>query len=335
MDRVQAMTVFTRVVETGSFSRAADALDLPRPSVTVIIKQLEAHLKVRLLQRTTRRLSLTPNGAAYYERCVRILAEIEETESSLTDSSRGPAGKLRVDIPGGIGRMILMPKLYDFHAQFPDIELMVGFGDRPIDLIQEGVDCVIRVGALRDSSLVARRLGLYQGVTVASPDYIRRNGEPRSIDDLKAHTAVNYFWGRNGRVMEMTFMVDGEAVNIRMRGNIAVNDAEAYLSGALKGIGIVQAPRAMAWPYLQSGELIELLPQWKPQSMPISAVYPHNRHLSPTVRVFIDWVADMFDGHPQFASQDVHGETTPLSKLTPPLGDDAAMTAWDTPDVVD
>lgn len=335
MDRVQAMTVFTRVVETGSFSRAADALDLPRPSVTVIIKQLEAHLKVRLLQRTTRRLSLTPNGAAYYERCKRILADIEETESFMTHSNRGPAGKLRVDIPGGIGRMILMPKLYDFHATFPDIELMVGFGDRPIDLIQEGVDCVIRVGELRDSSLVARRLGTYQAVTVASPDYIQRNGEPKSLDDMKTHTAVNYFWGRNGRVMEMTFMVDGEAVNIRMRGNIAVNDAEAYLDGALKGVGIVQAPRAMAAPYLESGALIELLPQWKPVSMPISAVYPHSRHLSPTVRVFIDWVADMFDGHPQFSSSEAADDTTTGPERLPALTSERSFSNWSEPGVVD
>src|ERR1700675_1969814 len=158
MDRLQAMNVFTKVVETSSFSRAAGVFNLPRASVTVIIQQLEAHLKVRLLQRTTRRLNLTPDGAAYYERCVRILADIEETESSFANTGKGPRGKLRIDIPGSIGRMIVIPQLCEFHSRYPDIELMIGFGDKPVDLIQEGGDCVIRVGTLQDSSLVARRI---------------------------------------------------------------------------------------------------------------------------------------------------------------------------------
>lgn len=193
MDRLQAMQVFTRVVDTNSFSRAADTLDMPRASVTTIIQNLEAHLNVRLLQRTTRRLNLTPDGAAYYERCVRILADIEETESSFANTGKGPRGKLRIDMPGSIGRMIVMPQLCEFHTRYPEIELMIGFGDKPVDLIQEGVDCVIRVGTLQDSSLVARRIGVFQGVTAASPDYLELHGVPQTIDDLQQHTAVNYF----------------------------------------------------------------------------------------------------------------------------------------------
>lgn len=162
------MQVFTRVVDTNSFSRAADTLNLPRASVTTIIQNLEAHLNVRLLQRTTRRLNLTPDGAAYYERCVRILADIEEAEGSFSHNGKGPHGKLRVDMPDAIGRLIVMPQLCDFHSRYPDIELMMGFGDKPVDLIQEGVDCVIRVGTLQDSSLVVRRIGVFQGVTVAA-----------------------------------------------------------------------------------------------------------------------------------------------------------------------
>jgi LysR family transcriptional regulator for bpeEF and oprC len=303
MDRLQAMKVFTRVVETNSFSRAADTLDLPRASVTVVVQQLEAHLKTRLLQRTTRRLSLTPDGAAYYERCVRILADIEETESSFTAASRGPRGKLRVDMPGAIGRLIVMPRLDAFHARYPDVELMLGFGDKPVDLIQDGVDCVIRVGTLQDSSLVARRIGVYQGVTVASPDYLERHGTPTTIEDLEQHVAVNYFRSSTGRLMDMTFVVDGEPVEVKMRGSIAVNDAEAYVATGLKGVGLIQAPRFMALPYLQSGELVEVLSQWKPLPLPISAVYPHSRHLSPAVRAFVDWVAELFERCPLLSGQ--------------------------------
>lgn len=298
MDRFHAMKVFTRVVETGNFSRAANALDMPRPSVSVVIQQLEAHLKVRLLQRTTRRLNLTADGAAYYENCVRILADIEATESALSDALRGPRGKLRVDIPGALGRSILLPKLFEFHERYPDVELMIGFSDRPVDLIQDGVDCVIRVGELQDSTLVARRIGIYESVTVASPAYLKREGVPHTIDDLAAHTAVQYFWTRTGRTMDLSFNVDGEVLLVKMNGNVAVNDADAYLAGALKGTGIIQPMRMLAEPYLESGELIEVLPQWRPASMPISAVYPHNRHLSPQVRAFVEWVAELFEAWP-------------------------------------
>jgi len=212
MDRLQAMKVFTRVVETNSFSRAADTLDLPRASVTTIIQNLEAHLKVRLLQRTTRRLSLTPDGAAYYERCVRILADIEETESSLSHAQRAPRGRLRVDMPSALGKLVVMPKIDEFYERYPDIELMVGFGDKPVDLIQEGVDCVIRIGTLQDSSLVARRIGVFQRVTVASPLYLEQHGTPETIEDLQDHVAVNYFLGRTGRVVDLTFGVDDQTV---------------------------------------------------------------------------------------------------------------------------
>jgi LysR family transcriptional regulator for bpeEF and oprC len=258
------MQVFTRVVDTNSFSRAADTLNLPRASVTTIIQNLEAFLNVRLLQRTTRRLNLTPDGAAYYERCVRILADIEEAEGSFATSAKGPRGKLRVDMPGAIGRNIVMPAMCEFHTRYPDIELMVGFGDKPVDLIQEGVDCVIRVGTLQDSSLVARRIGVFQGLTAAAPQYLERHGVPKTIEDLEHHTAVNYFSSRTGRVIDMDFVVDEKTVEVKMRGMIAVNDAEAYLSCGVKGVGLIQVPRFMALPFLQTGELVEVLPQWKP-----------------------------------------------------------------------
>jgi LysR family transcriptional regulator, regulator for bpeEF and oprC len=253
---------------------------------------------VRLMHRTTRRLSLTPDGAAYYERCVRILADVEETESGLQNGSKKPHGKLRVDMPGAIGRTIVIPALSEFHTRFPDIDLQLGFTDRPVDLLQEGVDCVVRVGALQDSSLVARRIGLFEGVTCASPEYLARAGTPRTFEELSQFKAINYFSSRTGRVMNWAFLVDGKEVEVKMNGSISVNDAEAYVTCALEGFGLIQPPLFMVLPHLRSGALKEVLPEWKPLPMPISAVYPHSRHLSPKVRVFVDWVAEVFDRCP-------------------------------------
>jgi LysR family transcriptional regulator, regulator for bpeEF and oprC len=302
MDIVQAMKVFARVVETKSFTRTAETLNIPRGRVTVIVQSLEAHLKTRLLQRTTRSLNLTPDGAAYYERCVRVLADIDDIESSFLGNERSPRGKLRVDMPGALGRLIVMPALGDFHEKYPDIDLRLGLGDKSLDLVQEGIDCVIRIGTLQDSTLVARRVGVYQGVTVASPEYLRNAGTPRTLAELAHHRTVNYYFGRTGRFMPFTFDADGEVVEVKMHGSIAVNDAEAYLVGALNGLGIVQGARFMALPYLESGALVEILSQWKPRPLPISAVYPHNRHLSATVRAFVDWIAERFRDSPLLSS---------------------------------
>ena len=300
MDRLHAMKVFTRVVEVGSFSRAADMLAIPKASATTIIQQLEAYLGIRLLQRTTRRLSLTPDGAAYYEQCARLLSDIDAMESSFHVNMSQPRGKLRLDFPAMLGRVLIMPALFEFQERYPEIELMVGMSDKPVDLIQESVDCVIRIGELQDSSLVARRLGDHHMVTVASPSYLERHGVPQTIDDLQHHSAINYFWRRTGRIMDMTFMVDGRAVIVKARGKIAVNDVDVYLAGCLRGIGLAQAPLFLAAPYLRSGALVEVLPQYKPASLPLSAVYPHNRHLSPALRVFLDWAIELFDDNAMF-----------------------------------
>ncbi|GAB7539905.1 LysR family transcriptional regulator [Burkholderia sp. 22PA0099] len=298
MDRLQAMQVFTRVVDTNSFTKAAETLSLPRASVTTIIQNLEAFLGVRLMHRTTRRLSLTPDGAAYYERCIRILAEVEETEASFQINNRKPHGKLRVDMPGSLGRLVVIPALNEFRERYPDIDLQLGLSDRPVDLLQEGVDCVIRVGALQDSSLVARRVGLFEGVTVASKAYLARYGEPRSIDDLADHRAVNYFSSRTGRNIDWAFLIDGKEVEVKMEGVVSVNDADAYVTCGIEGFGLIQPPLFMVLPQLRSGQLKEVLTGHKPLPMPISVVYPHSRHLSPKVRVFVDWVAEVFDRCP-------------------------------------
>lgn len=303
MDRLQAMQVFARVVETNSFTKAANTLGMPRASVTTIVQNLESFLRVRLLNRTTRRLSLTPDGAAYFERCVRILADIEETEASLLSATGNPRGKLKIEVPGSTGRLVLIPSLCEFHERYPDIELVIGLGDRPVDLVQEGVDCAIRVGELQDSRLVARRIGTFEAMTCASPAYLEKYGEPRTLDDLREHVAVNYVSTRTGRTIPWDFMVDGAPVEMKMNSVVSVNDADAYVTCGLEGFGLIQPARYMVLPYLESGQLREVLPQWKPTSMPISAVYPHNRHLSPKVRVFVDWLAELFERCPLLSGQ--------------------------------
>ncbi|MGF6639410.1 LysR family transcriptional regulator [Paraburkholderia tuberum] len=332
MDRLQAMQVFTRVVDTNSFTRAAETLDLPRASVTTIIQNLEAFLGTRLMHRTTRRLSLTPDGAAYYERCVRILADVEETEASFQSGNKKPHGKLRIDMPGSIGRLLVIPSLCEFHMRYPDIDLQLGLTDRPVDLLQEGVDCVVRVGALQDSSLVARRIGLFEGVTCASPDYIKRAGVPASLEDLDNHKAVNYFSSRTGRTLDWAFLVNGNEVEVKMKSIVSVNDADAYVTCGLEGFGLIQPARFMVLPHLGSGQLVEVLPDLKPLPMPISAVYPHSRHLSPKVRVFVDWIAELFDRCPLLSGRGTLDATctkrTFEQRESAPALDTPVMTEW-------
>ncbi|MBP2314667.1 LysR substrate-binding domain-containing protein [Azospirillum soli] len=305
MDKLHAMRVFVRVVEVNSFSKAAETLGLPRASVTTTIQNLEASLGVRLLQRTTRRLNLTLDGAAYLEGATRVLSEIDEIEASFTSARKTPRGRLRVDMPGSIGRLVIIPSIHEFHQTYPDIDLMIGLGDRPIDLIQEGVDCVIRVGVLEDSSLVARRIGAMQPITCASPAYLAEHGEPSTIEDLDRHVAVNYFNNRTGRNFELCFTRDGQEIEVAMKGSVAVNDADAYVTCGLEGLGILQPARFMVLPHLRSGALREVLREWRPPRVPVSAVYPHHRHLSPKVRVFVDWVAELFERCPLLQGEDV------------------------------
>jgi LysR family transcriptional regulator for bpeEF and oprC len=258
------------------------------------VQNLENLLQVRLLNRTTRRISLTPDGAAYYERCARILADLEEAESSFREVARGPKGRLRIDVPAPVGRLVLIPRMCEFHSRYPDIELAIGMGDRPVDLVRESVDCVIRIGELQDSTLVARRIGTMETVTCASPGYIERHGEPVALADLQQHRAVHYFSSRTGRIYDLDFVVEGEVTEVKVPGKVSVNDADAYVTCGLQGFGIIQPPRFMVQAHLQSGALREVLPQWRPSPMPISVVYLQNRHLSPKVRAFVDWAAELF-----------------------------------------
>ncbi|PNK90571.1 LysR family transcriptional regulator [Serratia odorifera] len=293
MDRIQAMQIFTRVAEAGSFVRAAETLSLPPSTVTSTLKGLEKYLQVRLLNRTTRRVSLTPEGLQYLAQCREILFLIDHAEASLTDSVKRPQGRLRVDMPGGIAHFIVMPNLKDFFRRYPDIYLMVGVNDRQVDLIQEGVDCVIRVGELNNSTLVARPLGRFRWVTCASPDYLREYGIPQSPEELSRHRAIHYFSGQAKRANEMRFARGAETRSIPMNGGTAVNETGLYIKMCLDGFGLVQLAESVVSEYLQAGKLIEVLADWQPPSIPVNLLYPHQRFLSPAVRVFADWVAGL------------------------------------------
>jgi len=295
MDRIQAMQVFMRVAEAGSFVRAAETLSLPSSTVTSTIKNLEKYLQVRLLNRTTRRVSLTPEGLQYLAQCREILSLIEHTESSLTDSVRRPRGRLRVDMPGGIAHFIVMPHLKDFYRLYPEIYLMIGVSDRQVDLVQEGVDCVIRTGELTDSTLVARPLGRFRWVTCASPEYLREYGMPETPEALSQHRAIHYFSGSGRRTNELRFTQGTEAFSVQVGGNAAVNETGLYIRLCLEGFGLAQLAENVISADLQQGKLIEVLADWQPPSVPVTMLYPHQRFLSPAVRAFADWVAGLFN----------------------------------------
>jgi DNA-binding transcriptional LysR family regulator len=295
MDRFNAMRIFTRIVELGSFSKAAEDMQIPAATATYTIKQLEAHLGVRLLQRTTRHVSTTLDGQAYYERCVRILADVEETEAGFGNSGAAPRGKLRVDLQGTLARHYVLPKLKEFFARYPGIELEIGMGDRLVDLVRDGVDCVLRVGELRDSSMVARRVASLQQVTCASAAYFEQHGIPLTLDDLltQGHRAVNFFSSATGKLFPFDFIVDGEVSSIHLPGSVSVGSAEAYAACCANDLGLVQMPRYHVEQELRSGAFVEVLAQWRPHPMPVSVLYPHQRQLSPRVRVFVDWLSDV------------------------------------------
>ncbi|NKI72199.1 LysR family transcriptional regulator [Collimonas pratensis] len=294
MDKFESMRIFTRIVELKSFTRAAEDLGYPKATVTNAIKQLEARLRVRLLHRTTRQVSPTLDGDAYYTRCIQLLADLEETENVFSQAAANPSGKLRIDMHGTLGRHFVLPVLDQFCTRYPNIELQIGMGDRLVDLVRESIDCVLRVGELQDSSMVARRLASLEQVTCASPAYLELHGEPRHVEDLAAHRAVNFFSAQTGKIYPFEFKVDGERREIAIPGTISVNNADAYKQCCASGFGLIQVPRYGVAGLLASGALREVMPEYRPQPSTVSVLYPHHRQLSPRVRVFVDWLATVF-----------------------------------------
>ncbi len=301
MDQIQAMRVFVRVVEAGNFTRAADSLDLPKGTVTKQIQALEARVRVKLLNRTTRRVTVTPDGAAYYERAARLLNDFDDLEASMVNTQTAPSGRLRLDVGSSMARLVLIPALTEFCERYPDIQIDLGVGDRLVDLIGDNVDCVIRGGELSDQSLVARRIGTLNWVTVASPAYLQRHGVPQHPSELETHQhkIVAFFSGHTRRLYPLEFRRGDESIDVAGNYRLAANDSNAYTAAALAGFGIAQLVTVVAKPLLESGELVEVLPEWTQPPLPVHVVYPPNRHLSAKVRAFVDWAADLFARHPQ------------------------------------
>jgi LysR family transcriptional regulator for bpeEF and oprC len=297
VDKVKAMQTFVRIVEANSFSKAAETLDLPRASLTATLKSLEAFLGTQLLLRTTRRLSLTPDGAEYFKSCVEILSAIDASELSFRGpDSKKPKGKLRIDLPGTVGRTLVLPHLAQFHALYPEVELTISLSDRLVDITQEGIDCALRVGQLQDSALIGRQVGSMRFVTCAAPAYLDKYGRPAGIDELGSHRGIIHFSGRTGRAFDWDFIVGKEVVKVDVAGPIAVNDADANVCCALQGLGLAQAAAYQVRQHLDSGALVEVLGDWPPTPMPISLLYPQGRMASPKVKVFASWVGSLFAG---------------------------------------
>lgn len=294
MNKLQAMEVFVQVVDAGSFTRAAEMLQMPKATVSTLVQSLEASLSAKLLHRTTRQVTVTTDGAAYYERCLRILSDVRDAEESLSRTRLSPSGRLRVDVPTGLSSEIIVPALPAFFERYPDIMLELGSSDRPVDLVEEGVDCAVRGGALADTSLIARRVGAIHFLTAAAPSYLARYGVPQHPLDLDRHRCVNYFSAKTGRIFDWDFNRGDERIEVPMRGVIALNDSNAYVEAGLAGLGIIQMTDYLVERHVRSGRMVQVLPDWQSDPLPIHVVYPQNRHLSAKVRVFVEWIAELF-----------------------------------------
>ncbi|MBC3434482.1 LysR family transcriptional regulator [Pseudomonas sp. BW16M2] len=299
MDRFDAMQAFARVVETGSFTKAAATLHMSKTTVTQLIQQLEARLRVRLLNRTTRKVNVTADGAAYYERVVRLLVDMDDAETSLSSASMIPRGRLRVDVPSPLARMLLIPALPEFFARYPEIQLTVGVSDRIVDIIGENVDCVVRGGEITDQSLVARHVGDLQLGMYATPGYLQRFGTPVHPRELEEgqHKTIGFLWFRTGKTLPYAMQRGEERIEVQARPQLTVDDGNAYLAAGLAGLGMLWLPQYMAKPHLFSGELLPLFEDWHMSPMPMYLAFPPNRHVSAKVRVFIDCIIELMAEH--------------------------------------
>ncbi|MFK2905941.1 LysR family transcriptional regulator [Dyella ginsengisoli] len=298
MDRIEAMRLYARIVELGSFTAAADDLNLPRATVTHAIKRLEARLGAQLLQRTTRRVRTTRDGEVYYGHCRRLLADLDEVETDFREAATVPKGRLRVDLPGAFARMRVLPHLPAFCARYPEIELDIGTGDRFVDLLREGVDCVLRAGQLGDSGMIGRQVGRLAQVTIASADYVRAHGAPRTLAELShGHVAVNWASPTTRRVEPLEFMVSRRRREVVLPSRVTVSGVDAYLGCCEVGLGIAQFPRYHVADALADGRMVELLPDTPPPALPMTVLYPQQHQMPARLRAFVDWLAELFAAH--------------------------------------
>jgi LysR family transcriptional regulator for bpeEF and oprC len=291
-----AIRVFARVVETGGFTKAADSLGIPLATASKLIQDLEAELRVKLLQRTTRVVVVTPEGAAYYERTMPLMQALDEVNNSFGVENASPTGKIRIDVSASLASSFLIPALPRFHERYPDIDVDLCVRDSFSDMIHDGIDCAIRGGPMLDESLVARVIGRAAWTTCATPGYFARYGTPASLEDLKQnHKLVTYISPRTGRIVPSPFGVGDDATEVLPNTFISVNEGNAHLAAGLAGVGIIHIFSFKVRPYLATGQLVSVLEAWSPPPYPFHVVYPRNRHLSQRLRIFIDWLVEMFD----------------------------------------
>lgn len=289
---IEYLNIFIQVVEQGSFTKAADVLQIHRPTVSKAIQQIESDLGVKLIHRTTRKLSVTAEGDEFYHHARHVLAEVNDMMASFSPTLP-PRGRLRLDVPLSLAHTVLIPNLKNFQSLYPGIEVVLISSDKKTDLISEGVDCLVRLGALEDSSFISRRLGDIRMVTCAAPSYLQRFGRPETLADLEQHRAINFFSDHSRDVMEWKFIEDGNVVSLRPASSLLVDNSDILLSCGLAGLGIIQATLDALAPHIASGDMEEILTQYPSVSKPVSVMYPDRRYLSPKVRVFIDWFSDV------------------------------------------
>jgi DNA-binding transcriptional LysR family regulator len=297
MNKLELLNTFVRVAELSSFTQASEALGLPRSTVSEQVRVLEALLDTRLLQRTTRKVQTTPDGQVLYERSKDVLAQMDELESLFRSDDATLSGRLRVDMPTAVARKIVMPRIGEFIARHPLINLEISSTDRRVDLVREGFDCVMRVGELPDTTLVARHVGDFPMINVVSAGYAREHGVPHTLEDLQAHKLVNYVstFGASDAVFE--YHQDGKDQRVPMPCSVTVNNIETYEAACLGGLGIIQAPRMAKRAAVESGELVEILPGYLPAPMPVSLLYAHRRHLPARCRAFMQWMEALLLEH--------------------------------------
>lgn len=295
MDQLLAMRVFVRIADAGSFAKAADSLNLPRSSVSKLLQDLEQHLRTKLVDRNTRGLAITPEGEAYREQALRLLSDLDEMDAAASSARSSPRGRLRVDVGSSLANLVIIPRLADFRARFPDVELLLGVSDRPVDLIGEGVDCVIRGGDLADSTLIARRLCTLDFVTCATPGYLAEYGVPDNPRELEAkHLSVNYMFPQSGRLLPLHFSKGAETFEVYPKSAVSVSESTAMVSSILAGIGLGQTNGFSARPHIAAGRLVEVLQDWEQPAIPIHLVCPAARHASAKLRAFADWAVEIF-----------------------------------------
>lgn len=294
MDKFDSLRLYCKIVELRSFTQAAGVLQIPRATATYAMQQLEQRLNSRLLERTTRQVKPTQDGQAFYQRCIRILAELEEAESSLSTVAANPSGRLRLGLHGVHAAQIIIPALPQFRKRYPKLDIMISSSDRLVDMVKESIDAVVRIGIPKDSTLTGRKLAELKQVVCASPAYLEQYGIPQQAEHLALHQAVSFFSSDHNISYPFSFVINGKTEDFPAKGWLAVNDAEAYTAAALAGCGLIQVPEFRIRPLLQSGMLTEVLSHLQSPSLPVHIFYPQHHQLSPRVRVFIDWVSQLY-----------------------------------------